>query len=240
MDKNSEQKSSKPVQEASKPTSKWKRFLRKRWVTPGIYLVAAALIIAFMWWYQSERVDVDPDQMGLNDEQQQDLIGSVMDEDDDAVPADAEADDMTLPVRDDADITMQYYDDDASEEEKEAALVEYGQSFNPHTGIDFAREDGEAFTVVAALAGTVTAVDTNPLNGQEVRVEHEGGLETVYQSLAEVEVKEGDTLTQGDPIGTAGRNKVEKESGVHLHFEVHQDGEPVNPAAHLPLAQNEG
>lgn len=235
MDHNPEQKkSSKPVQKATKP-SKWKRFLGKRWVFPGIYMLAAALILALMWWYQDSRMSVDPNEMSLNEEQQQDLIESTMGQDtiDETVPADAEAETMIRPAPDDATVTMSFYDEDASQEEKEAALVEYGQSFNPHTGIDFAREDGESFEVVAALSGTVTEVKAHPLNGQVVRIEHAKGLETVYQSLEEVRVNEGDEVTQGDTLGTAGRNKVEKDSGVHLHFEVHEDGTPVNPETHL-------
>ena len=234
MDNNPEQHSSKPVQKASKKPSAWKRFFGKKWVFPGIYMLAAALIIAFMWWYQGSRMDVDPNQMGMSE--QTDMIDSTIGQDieDEAVPADAEAETMILPVAEDVGITMSFYDESASEEEKEAALVEYGQSFNPHTGIDFSREDGEAFEAVAALTGTVQSVNDHPLNGMEVRIEHDNGLETVYQSLSEVTVEEGDTVNQGDTIGTAGRNKVEKDSGVHLHFEVNEDGEPVNPEEHLP------
>ena len=236
MDNKPEQKSSKPVQKVSK-RSGWRRFFGKKWVFPGIYMLAAALILALMWWYQDSRMSVDPNEMGMSEEQQ-DLIDRTMGQDsmDDTVPAVAETEEMILPVADDTDITMGFYDDSASEEEKEAALVEYGQSFNPHTGVDFTREDGEPFTAMAALSGTVTSVDSHPLNGQVVRIEHEGGLETVYQSLADVQVKEGDTVTQGDAIGTAGRSKVEKDSGVHLHFEIREDGEPVNPEDHLPAA----
>ncbi|AQS57178.1 M23 family metallopeptidase [Novibacillus thermophilus] len=234
MDNKPEQKSSSPVQKASKRSGGWKRFFGKKWVFPGIYMLAAALILALMWWYQDSRMSVDPNETGMSEEQQQDIS---LGQNDEAVQTGAEAEEMALPVGGEVDITMNFYDENASQEEKEAALVEYGQSFNPHTGIDFAREDGESFDVLAALSGTVSSVDTHPLNGQEVRVQHTDGLETVYQSLEEVQVKEGDTVTQGDVIGTAGRSKVEKESGVHLHFEVHQDGEPVNPVNHLPQVE---
>src|SRR5690606_18810165 len=59
------------------------------------------------------------------------------------------------------------------------------------------------------------------------------GLETVYQSLAEVYVEEGDTVTQGTVLGIAGRNEYEQDLGNHVHFEVRKDGETVSPLEYL-------
>jgi stage II sporulation protein Q len=55
----------------------------------------------------------------------------------------------------------------------------------------------------------------------------------VYQSLGEISVKAGDEVKQGALIAKAGRSELEKDLGVHLHFEVRENGTPVNPLALL-------
>ncbi|WP_054951207.1 M23 family metallopeptidase [Numidum massiliense] len=227
MDNKPEQKSSKPVQKVSKPTAKWKRFFGKKWVFPGIYMLAAALILALMWWMQGSRIEMNPNQQGTGSQLQQTT------DDRKSVPANAKEEKMASPAANDTHVTMKFYDEGASAKEKEAALVQYDNSFSPHTGVDFAHKEDKSFAVSAALSGTVKSVSSHPLNGQEVRLEHAGGLETVYQSLAEVKVKAGDKVAQGDQLGMAGSNKVEKDAGLHLHFEVWKDGNPVNPETYL-------
>ena len=37
-------------------------------------------------------------------------------------------------------------------------------------------------------------------------------------------------VKKGEVIAEAGRNQFEKDAGVHLYFEVHQNQKPVNPA----------
>src|SRR5699024_1810157 len=49
-------------------------------------------------------------------------------------------------------------------------------------------------------------------------------------SLQDVAVAEGDDLTQGDVIGTSGKNLFGKDNGNHVHFELRKTGEEVNPA----------
>lgn len=235
MDNKPEQQSKSPVQEV-RQRSAWKRLFGKKWLYPGIYMLAAALIVALMWWYQgwyqNKNANIDPQQMGAQEERNVDKTG-LKPGDDEAVATGAKSDRMIQPATGDVAVDMKFYDDNASSEEKEATLVQYGNTFNPHTGWDFASKDNQTFEVVAALSGTVKSVATHPLNGTEVIVGHEGGLETVYQSLDDVKVEEGDRVEQGDVIGMAGRNKVEKDAGTHLHFEVREDGTPVNPENYL-------
>jgi stage II sporulation protein Q len=85
--------------------------------------------------------------------------------------------------------------------------------------------------VVAALSGKVTAVDQNPVVGNLVEITHSNGLVTVYQSLSDVIVAKNADVKKGDVIAKAGRNELEKQEGIHLHFEVRQgaDGPALNP-----------
>lgn len=225
--------------------SRWKSLIRKKWFFPAIYLASAALILALILWYQSPNdFALDPEELNLgqiNVEQGEELDPAYgFDQtsgEEEAVPVtgEGEAEKMIHPYTEGANIqvVVGYFDDGASNEEQMAALIEYDRSFHPHQGVDFAQVDGEPFDVLAALSGTVIAADKEPLIGHYVEIEHENGLVTVYQSLDEVKVAVGDQVKQGETIGVAGRNVFEQSLGVHLHFEVRQDGVAVNPDQYL-------
>ena len=80
--------------------------------------------------------------------------------------------------------------------------------------------------VRAVADGTVTAV--SPLSDDRVGVliDHGEGLETLYASLDDVEVKNGDSVARGQVIG---------EVDDDLYFECRRAGEPVDPAEALGL-----
>lgn len=142
---------------------------------------------------------------------------------------------MILPVAENAQakVKMGFYNDAGSDQSKEASLVKYENTYWPHSGVDFAREDGKSFDVVAVMDGKVTRVEENPIVGHLVEVKHDNGLVTVYQSLSDVKVKEGQTISKGDSIARAGESDFEKDAGVHLHFEIRKDGQPLNPEQYL-------
>ncbi|MFI3164264.1 MAG: M23 family metallopeptidase [Bacillota bacterium] len=99
-----------------------------------------------------------------------------------------------------------------------------------HSGIDYVT-DVET-DVMACLDGVVTTVITNDiLNGGVVVIAHDGGLESTYMSLAsDIYVAEGDTVSQGDVIGQTSQTAyAEYMEGIHVHFELTQDGEYVDP-----------
>lgn len=102
-----------------------------------------------------------------------------------------------------------------------------------HDGVDIAASAGTH--VQAACAGTVKAVENDPLLGAAVTVEHDDGYRTVYANLeARPTVKAGDTVTAGQVVGAVGSTSiVENAEGPHLHFSVTKDGKPVNPETFL-------
>ncbi len=105
-----------------------------------------------------------------------------------------------------------------------------------HTGLDFAAEAGTEVT--AAYAGTVESITENILEGGKVVLSHGDGLYTVYASIdAASGLRVGDTVGQGETIGTvsaaADAMGNEYNEGAHLHFEVLEDGEQIDPAAYL-------
>ncbi len=216
--------------------SAWKRTTNKKWVFPAVYMAAAAIILALMWVYQDAGTNAP---MTDKDRGLETTSGTAVKSPTTgktAVPANAtKAEQMKWPAAKEANakITMPFFDSNASNDVKQAAIVEYGDSFTPHMGIDLSRDDGQPFDVLAALSGKVTRFEQVPLIGNVVEIEHEGGLKTVYQSLADVKVKKGDQVKQGELIAKAGRNELDKNEGIHVHFEVLLDNQPVNPETYL-------
>ncbi len=69
--------------------------------------------------------------------------------------------------------------------------------------------------------------------GLTVRIMHEGGIETIYRNMPYVALRP-DRIKAGQMIGKAGMTA--RSTGPHLHFEVHKDGKPVDPAPYLSTA----
>lgn len=98
-----------------------------------------------------------------------------------------------------------------------------------HKGVDLAAPDGTK--VVAALPGTVISAGYETGYGNNVLIQHSGGLQTRYGHLGSVNVKAGDVVDSESVLGTVG--STGRSTGPHLHFEVTRMGKPVDP---LPLA----
>ncbi len=212
-------------------TSNWKRWLAKKWAFPAMYMAAAAIILALMWVIQdSGKTALDANDLAIDTELQSEMVVGEGNNPE-ALPVTIEAEKMQWPVQDrnQVEVIMPFYEADASNEEKQAAIIEQEDTLIPSMGIALSRQDGETFDVLAAMSGTVTRAGNVPLVGNLVEITHDNGLVTVYYSLTETAVTKGSEVNQGDVIAKAGRNEIEKNLGVHVHFEVVSEGEPVNP-----------
>jgi len=139
---------------------------------------------------------------------------------------------ITAPVLDpNASIGKRYYDYLGDEETQEKALVRQEDTYYQNTGIDYVKED--VFDVVSISEGSVILVKEDDLVGKVVQIEHKNGLISIYQSLGEVKVQKGDAVYQGQIIGTSGTNEMDKELGNHLHFEIYENGNSVNPENYI-------
>lgn len=124
-------------------------------------------------------------------------------------------------------VAREYYDSNLSDEEKEKAIVLYGNTYMQNTGIDYVMDD--TFDVVSIYEGTVIDVMDDELLGKTVKIRHNSSFISVYQGLANIEVKKGDIVVTNQKIGTSGFSKLNESLGNHLHFEVYQDGKIINP-----------
>lgn len=112
--------------------------------------------------------------------------------------------------------------------------------YNLHTGVDFKADAGTPVT--AAYAGTVESVTQTLLEGGKVVIDHGNGLKTEYASIDVSEsLRAGDKVDQGDVLGTVSATADvmgnEYNEGAHLHFEVEENGESIDPVAYLDLSE---
>ena len=96
-----------------------------------------------------------------------------------------------------------------------------------HSGMDFtaptetpvyATGDGKVLSVKSSRSGL----------GNNIVIDHGFGYSSVYGHLNGFNVKEGQKVVRGDVIGFVGSTGM--SIGPHLHYEVHLNGEPVDPA----------
>ena len=117
----------------------------------------------------------------------------------------------------------------------------YNQTLNCYyhpDGVDFMAEAGTE--VVAVEAGTIESVYTGDvLSGTEIVIDHGNGIKTLYRFVEAKEgLKAGDSVKKGDVIATvAEANGDEYKDGAHLHFEITENGQKVDPAKHLTLEE---
>ena len=98
-----------------------------------------------------------------------------------------------------------------------------------HNGIDIVA-DGRGCKgdpAYAAADGVVVRADWYGGYGNCVIIDHGNGIQTLYAHFTSLSVKAGDVVKAGDEVGKIG--STGNSTGPHLHFEVHVDGEIVNP-----------
>jgi lipoprotein NlpD len=97
-------------------------------------------------------------------------------------------------------------------------------------GIDIAGKAGQQ--VMAAGAGKVMYAGSGIRGyGNLVIVKHSNSLLSAYAHNRSIVVKEGDSVNKGQMIAEMGDSDADS---VKLHFEIRQQGKPVDPSRFLP------
>ena len=102
-----------------------------------------------------------------------------------------------------------------------------------HTAIDIKVD--KTSVIRASADGVIKSIVNDPRYGLTVIISHDEGYETIYSNLLTAEfVVEGEEVTQGQTIGTAGNTAAfESCMECHLHFELLKDGEYLDPSIYL-------
>ncbi|MBC1398506.1 murein hydrolase activator EnvC family protein [Listeria fleischmannii] len=109
--------------------------------------------------------------------------------------------------------------------------------YESHKGQDIST--GGTVPVSAAASGTVVFAGYGAPGsgyggyGYVVEIDHGNGYQTLYAHMraGSLNVVAGQRVMQGQNIGIMG--STGQSTGQHLHFEIHQNGVPINPAPYL-------
>ncbi len=82
--------------------------------------------------------------------------------------------------------------------------------------------------IKATADGIVIFAEWTASTGYVIIIEHSYGLISIYKHNAALTKVQGDLVKAGEVIATAG-NTGELSTGPHLHFELWNDGYPINP-----------
>ena len=95
-----------------------------------------------------------------------------------------------------------------------------------HAGLDFAAPQGTP--IYATADGVVREAGYNEGGyGNHVVVNHGYGYETLYGHMVRIKARNGTRVKRGEVIGYVG--STGKSTGPHCHYEVHRNGQPVDP-----------
>jgi len=108
-----------------------------------------------------------------------------------------------------------------------------GEGQEIHKGVDISGDIGTPIHVTAD--GIVRFADWDGGGyGRLVIVDHGGGLETWYGHMSKLYVHQGEEVRRSEVIGLVGMSG--RVTAPHLHYEVHENGRPVNPYRYLSQA----
>lgn len=116
---------------------------------------------------------------------------------------------------------------------------EFGLRSNPfggggvehHSGMDIDGNRGDL--VVAPAEGVVVKTGWQGGYGNMIEISHGNNLTTRYGHLSQIGVEIGQVVNRGQEIGRVG--STGRSTGPHLHYEVRQDDQPIDPRSYLPL-----
>ncbi len=99
-------------------------------------------------------------------------------------------------------------------------------SANGHMGIDFGVASGSP--VYASAGGLIIFAEYTVESGYQIMIQHDNNYLTIYKHCSSLIKKIRERITQGELIALSG-NTGKNTTGPHLHFEIWQNGKPIDP-----------
>ncbi len=106
-----------------------------------------------------------------------------------------------------------------------------GEGIETHKGVDIKAAWGSP--VKAMAKGEVEFAGLRGGFGNCIMLKHGNGFETLYGHLSKILVNVGEKIDIGQQIGNVG--STGRSTGPHLHYEVHKNGEKIDPKNFLTL-----
>lgn len=109
-----------------------------------------------------------------------------------------------------------------------------GSEKNPHKGVDLGGDRSKPETCILSVArGKVKFNYWNNVRGWVIIISH-NGFDTLYQHLkSQSPLKVGSAVKAGQTIGIMGNSSKILKIAVHLHFELHVGGKPIDGEPYL-------
>jgi len=207
-------------------TSQKTNWQQKPWFWPTIYGGIAVVLIGLIFTYSA-----------LTREDENEMVNEPTVQDESPViETNARTEILKYPFDEsqleNVKVLQDFYDMNADAKTRENALLVFDQTFSTSSGLSISINN-EPFEVLAAMSGEVKEVKLDSFTGNKIIIAHPNGMETHYSSVSDILVKEGDLVEQGQPIATTIENEWNPTAGIHLHFEVLEDGKHVNPRNYL-------
>ena len=199
-----------------------KKYKLKGWVITSIYLFSIGVILSslFLVGKTLQKMTFSADTLSYV---YRDIIN-------DTIPVMQETENTQIekPYSDETvSIIKDYYDKESKQKTQENSLIVYQNTYMPNTGVLYGSDN--EFDVYAVLDGTIESITPDEIMGNIVSIRHSNNLTTVNECLNTVNVLVGETIHQGETIGTSGINKIETSKENMLLFEVEYNGEHLNP-----------
>ena len=128
---------------------------------------------------------------------------------------------FTLPIKD-GEISKEYAENHLLEDKTTGF-------WQAHMALDFNAVEGAK--VLAVYKGVVESVENSLMDGLVITIKHSDSLKSVYKCLAD------DAVSEGQEIGVVSSNLTEKADGIHLHFELYENGKLVDPTPYFSMGK---
>ena len=210
---------------------KTKRFFQKYFVES--VLVGVLIILCLVSYIFASSID-------MKEEKKEDYIYVTKEILTDNVKATISEDKTTAtytrPYKDESvKIVKNFYDyEDTNNQEN--AIIYYENTYIQNTGVDYAGD--KTFEVLAVADGTVMQVTNDDIVGTTIKIQHNDGSVSVYQSVSNVTVQENDKVSKNEVIAKSGTNTMSSDLKDHLHFELYINNALVNPEKYFTAKEN--